>query len=451
MSGSRPRVALGALLVTVLCAAALAGGYLGAHAWRLRDRAPAPTAPPTPPAVAGATAAPTLATSSAAPVPVAARVAAALAGPLADPRLGGVVRAYVADAATGAVLLDRDGAALGAPASTAKLVTAAAVLAAYPPTHRLVTRVVAGAAPGAVVLVGGGDSTLSAAPTGTPSVYPGAARIADLAAQLAGRGVTRVEIDASLFTGPAVSPHWADGDAPSSYAAPITALAVDGGRDRPADLVRSADPAGAAGRALARALGLPASAVRVGRAAPGAAQLASVSSPPLTELVAQMLAQSDNVLAECLARLVAVARHAPASFAGAAAAVRAQLRAAGVDVGAGLTDGSGLAASDRVGAAALVAVLRAASAPDQPGLRALLAALPVAGWDGTLADRFGGSPAAGVVRAKTGTLTGVSALAGVAQDRDGRLLAFAVLADGVGPAEAALDRVVAALATCGCR
>jgi D-alanyl-D-alanine carboxypeptidase/D-alanyl-D-alanine-endopeptidase (penicillin-binding protein 4) len=83
----------------------------------------------------------------------------------------------------------------------------------------------------------------------------------------------------------------------------------------------------------------------------------------------------------------------------------------------------------------------------------------VAGFSGTLDDRFDTAPArrgAGVVRAKTGSLSGVSTLAGITVDADGRLLAFALLADavppgGTGPAEAALDRVAARLAGCGCR
>ncbi len=83
----------------------------------------------------------------------------------------------------------------------------------------------------------------------------------------------------------------------------------------------------------------------------------------------------------------------------------------------------------------------------------------MAGWSGTLHDRYGASPeaaAAGRVRAKTGTLTGVSSLAGAVRDASGRLLIFALDADRAPPggsqaADAALDRVAATLAACGCR
>jgi D-alanyl-D-alanine carboxypeptidase/D-alanyl-D-alanine-endopeptidase (penicillin-binding protein 4) len=82
--------------------------------------------------------------------------------------------------------------------------------------------------------------------------------------------------------------------------------------------------------------------------------------------------------------------------------------------------------------------------------------MPVAAASGTLLGRFDGvrKAGAGVVRAKTGTLTGVSSLAGTVIDSDGRQLAFAVLADKVGATGAArdaLDAVAVALARCGCR
>src|SRR5262249_18047437 len=109
-------------------------------------------------------------------------VAAPMAGPLGARRLGPRGSATVIDLATGSTLYDANGSRPAAPASTTKLTTAVAVLASYPADHRFRTRVVAGARPGQVVLVGGGDPTLSAAPAGTPSTYPGAARLAGLAA-----------------------------------------------------------------------------------------------------------------------------------------------------------------------------------------------------------------------------------------------------------------------------
>jgi len=87
----------------------------------------------------------------------------------------------------------------------------------------------------------------------------------------------------------------------------------------------------------------------------------------------------------------------------------------------------------------------------------LLTGLPVAGASGTLQDRFAASSAAagvGVVRAKTGTLSQVGALAGTAVDADSRLLVFVLLADAVPsitPGRAALDAIATSLAGCGCR
>ena len=94
--------------------------------------------------------------------------------------------------------------------------------------------------------------------------------------------------------------------------------------------------------------------------------------------------------------------------------------------------------------------------PQDPRFGALLDGLPVAGFDGTLAKRYRTSPAAGEVRAKTGTLNGVSALAGLVHTHDGAVLAFAFTANGIPlsgtqQAQAALDRLAAALAGCGCR
>lgn len=459
-------------MLLVLAALLAVTGYLGVGAGRQliadRDvtpiRVPAPTAP-APRIAAVLSAAPVVPPAPArtdAPVPTPAGVAAALAGALADPALGPSVAGQVFDARTGALLFDRRSAEVVAPASTAKLLTAAAVLTVRRATDRFSTRVVAGERPGTVVLVGGGDPTLSAAPAGKPTRYAEAARITDLAAavrnRLGGVRVRQVLVDDSAFTGPETAPGWDPSDTPSMYASPITATMVDAGRDAPDDEIRSAAPELAAGTALAQALG--GAEVSRGSAPAGARVLGDVSSAPVDVLVEQMLRASDNVIAEVLARQVAIATHRPASFSGAAAGVSATLGSLGVSIGAGMVDGSGLSVRDRIPAAALSATLLAAVGDGHGRLRPLLSGLSIAGWDGTLLDehRFGGpaSIAAGAVRAKTGTLTGVSGMAGLLTDADGRLLVFSFVADRAPAAfdtssRAAVDNVVAALVRCGCR
>jgi D-alanyl-D-alanine carboxypeptidase/D-alanyl-D-alanine-endopeptidase (penicillin-binding protein 4) len=311
-----------------------------------------------------------------------------------------------------------------------------------------------------VVLVGGGDPTLSAAPAGQPTRYPDAARITDLAARvrasLGGARVKQVIVDDSAFTGPGSAPGWDPVDTPSSYASLITATMVDGGRDTASAEIRSSAPALAAGNALATALG--GAEVSLGSAPAGAKLLGQVRSAPVDLLVEQMMRSSDNVIAEVLARLVAIATHRPASFAGAAEAVRATLAGAGIEIGAGMVDGSGLSVLDRIPAAALAGVLLKAVDAQHGRLRPLLSGLSVAGWDGTLLEegRFSGPAAiaAGAVRAKTGTLTGVSGMAGLLTDADGRLLVFSFVADQApseGPSRVAVDSLAAALVRCGCR
>ena len=125
--------------------------------------------------------------------------------------------------------------------------------------------------------------------------------------------------------------------------------------------------------------------------------------------------------------------------------------------GAVLYDGSGLSRDNRLDPATLVAVLRLAASDDHPELRPVLTGLPVAGFTGSLEYRFADAapPARGRVRAKTGTLTGVSALAGVATDLDGTSVAFVLVADRVAlvktlAARDALDAAAAAIAGCHC-
>ena len=408
-------------------------------------------------------------------------IAAALARPLTARALGARVGVAVLGA-DGTVLLDRGSSVPHTPASTAKLLTAAAALEVLGPQTRLATRVVAlpvrsatpNAGPLDVVLVGAGDATLAGGrptaqphPSGDSSAY---ARLDVLADRVAtglrttapGRPV-RLHIDDTAFTQP-VSPDWPAGYITSGVVAPVHALSLDQGRVRSGRDPRVADPALTAGLGLAallRTRGVDVlSAVTRTTAPEAATELARVESPPVADLVERMLTQSDNDVAEALARLVAAAGTGPTTSRGAGAAVLGAVRALGVPVsGASLLDGSGLARGSRVPPVTLVRTLAAAAAADHPELRALLSGLPVSGATGTLAGRYTRAGpdrlARGEVRAKTGTLTGVSSLAGLAQGRDGGLVVFAFMADGVPAtgtleARAALDAAAAALVACGC-
>ena len=404
---------------------------------------------------------PVLASLSAdAPAPDPATLEARLAPLLADPALGGGVSAEVVDVATGETLYGLDADSPATPASTAKLLTAVAVLTTLDPAETLETTVVEGASPGEVVLVGSGDVTLSR--TSPSQLYPGAPTVAGLAEQVlaalpAGTPVTRVVVDNSAFGDPLTAAGWGTGDAPSTYAAPVTATAVDGARVSPDSENRSGQPGLDAAAALADALGATGATVVLGDAPDGARALGTVQSAPVVRLVEQMLSLSDNMLAETLLRRVAIARGEPATFEGGSRAVMAALEETGLDVGGvTLADGSGLSRLDSASAGLLAGIVRGAADGSIPGAAALLSGLPVAGYDGTLFDRGDddAATAPGTVRAKTGTLEGVHALAGTVLTADGRLLAFALIADeavgGEVAAEAALDEAAAELARCGC-
>ena len=398
--------------------------------------------------------------SGTAPAPTAAGLQRALAAVLRDPALGSQLAVSVVDAATGAPLLESRAATAVVPASTAKIITALAALTVLPHDRRLTTRVLAGAAPGDVVLVGAGDPTLAGAYAS--GGYPKVARLVDLATAVRrARGaaaVTRVLVDDTLFTGPRLGPGWKPTYVTGGDVAPVSALEVDGGRASRGDHVpRVADPALDAGRQLARLLGGRATVER-GRAAVGAVQLGAVAGPTVAQLVELALTRSDNDLAEALGRQIALANGQQASFEGETIAIRAALAKLQVpSAGVRLVDASGLCPQDRIAPAALARLLAKVSTDLRYG--ALRSGLPVAGFDGTLAKRFRRGPAAaaaGDVRAKTGTLDGVSALAGLIRTREGRLLAFDLAAVGVPFAstlqsQAALDRVAAVLASCGCR
>ncbi|QTE00026.1 D-alanyl-D-alanine carboxypeptidase/D-alanyl-D-alanine endopeptidase [Streptomyces cyanogenus] len=408
---------------------------------------PAPSAAPVLAGLGGTTSA--VGTKKAAPDPEA---LSGVLGPLLDaPALGGPRSAAVVDVTTGARLYGADAGRALIPASTTKIATAVAALSALGPDHRLTTRTALEPDTRELVLVGGGDPTLTAhtRPDGWAGLR---ALAADTAGALDRRGIHEITLsyDTTLFTGPALHPIGVNDNL-----APVSALTVDEGRTDGSDrgpVTRVADPAADAAARFAGFLkdaGITTTSPGPSKASTRAETLATVSSPPLSALVERMLTNSDNDIAEALARHTALAGGQPASFDGGAEAIATQLRKLGLPMaGAAFHDGSGLDRDDRLTADLLTALLVKAGDPHRPGLRPVLTGLPVAGFTGTLSTRYTDG-AAGVVRAKTGTLTGVNTLAGTVVDKDGRLLAFAFLAsdttDAVG-AQAALDKAATALA-----
>lgn len=417
----------------------------------------APVPPPRPPTVKPGM----VPAADTAEAPSAGGVAAALAPVASDPNLGRL-GGRISDAITGKELWQVADDLPLVPASTNKVLTAAAALLTLDRQARISTRVVAGSASaqGPVVLVGAGDPVLSAAPPGVETWYRGAARISDLVEQVRRSGMTptAVQVDVSAFSGPTMAQGWDPADVDNGDIAPIEPVMIDAGRIQPTTVNsrRSKTPALDAGRELAKGLGLDPAAVTVGTAPAGARQLAVVQSAPLVQRLSEMMDHSDNVMAECIGREVAAAINRPRSFAGAVDAVTNRLSTAHVDTaGAALQDSSGLSVDDRLTAKTLDGVMVAATGPDHPALRGLLDLLPIAGGSGTLGDRFL-DPAtdrgpAGWLRAKTGSLTDINSLVGVLTDRSGRVLTFAFLSNAAGPnGRNAMDALATKLWFCGC-
>ncbi len=330
-----------------------------------------------------------------------------------------------------------------APASTLKLLTATAALATFGPDYRFRTTVLAPAPPrGGVVdrlwLVGSGDPVLSTPPRidslNRDPLTRGAATtpLAALADSIVGAGVHSIPNgiigDDHLFDTLRSLPVWPPRFVANGEVGPLGALTVDAGFVPPAG-TRADDPAVNAAVQLGNLLA--ARGVTVGPAGHATAPrsttaIASVSSPTLHDIVASMLQSSDNLTAELLTRLLGTTVSSPGTTQAGVRVMADRLRALGIDTTPlNLLDGSGLSPDDRVTCNVLLDVLEN-SAVNR--FRAIADGLPVAGERGTLADRFRGTPIAGHLRAKTGSLDGVTGLAGILDVQTS--LRFAYLGNG---------------------
>ncbi len=427
-----------------------------------------------------------------APAPTAAGLTAALNPVLSAGALGPDPAVVVRDAVTGARLVDLRADSPRAPASTLKLLAAVGVLRGLGPATRLQTRVIAGATPDRILLVPGGDSLLEPG-AGRPDEVAGRAGLADLAShtatvlKAAGVPAVTLAVDRSYAEGPSSAPTWPASFLATGITGPVAMAGLSTqraipGRPGPADPVGEVLSAFAArlreqGVAVTVApeplpaeTGLattpsvpptapPSTTSGAPAGAPAAgATLATVSSAPVLDQLVLALQESDNGLTETLARAAAFRATGARDFAGVAAYLISQAQALGLDVtGTALFDASGLTRDNRLPARLLGDVLMLAGSGSVPGLADAVRQLPVAALSGTLADRFGDprtQAGVGVVRAKTGTLTGVGTLAGAVVTAEGRPLVFVVLGEapqGTPESRLALDQLAAVLATCGCR
>ncbi|MFG2088619.1 MULTISPECIES: D-alanyl-D-alanine carboxypeptidase/D-alanyl-D-alanine-endopeptidase [unclassified Spirillospora] len=192
-----------------------------------------------------------------------------------------------------------------------------------------------------------------------------------------------------------------------------------------------------------------------GRTPPGAKTIATRTSMPLSRLATPFLKLSNNVMAETLVKAIGREVRGEGTWAAGLPAITAHLRRLGVDTSqVTMTDGSGLSRGNRTTAVQLSTLLR--NVRKRPWFPAWYAALPIAGRPdplagGTLANRMRGTAADGNVHAKTGTLTGVTALSGYVKDPGGRTLIFSSVFNGYsgGAPKDIEDKIAVRLATGG--
>ncbi|MBW3661768.1 MAG: D-alanyl-D-alanine carboxypeptidase/D-alanyl-D-alanine-endopeptidase [Actinobacteria bacterium] len=379
-----------------------------------------------------------------------------LYGAINDPGLvpTGQISLVVLDEA-GTTVVDRLGASAVMPASTQKLVTAAAALRGLGADHRFTTTARAavpvstgGAIAGDLVIQGGGDPTLA---TGVfcAEIYPvrPCTQLEQLADAIVAAGVVRITgalvADGRAYGGAPLAEGWTDGYLADFDARPVVGLTSDAALDvvvepdGDLEVQLSPDPALATVERLAAMLGdrgvSIAGGVRVGDAGPTPAVIAELHSQPVSELLAHTVQRSDNHLADHLFHELGRRLVGAGSWAAGDLATRLALGDLDVDwTGAVLADGSGLSRSDRLSARMLASLDRQMGAGEHRTLwRSLMA---VTGDTGTLRGRLQGTPAQSRFAGKTGTLADVVSLVGTAHGHDGRTYHLAVLVNGPGGA-----------------
>ena len=372
-----------------------------------------------------------------APIPETSQVQSLITSLTSNPAMsGGTVGVVVKDSLTGKDIASTNANSAMVPASSHKVLTAAAALSALGASHRVQTSTYLEGS--TLTLVGGGD-VLLAADKGDANSVVGHAGLGDLArstaAALKAKGVTSVNVtlDDTLFTGATWHPSW-DSEY-SSWATQVQPLMIDVtshyGGPYPADPAMEATTVFITHLKNA-GIGVLGQPTRAQRGA-NFAKVSAVDSATLAEILGVSLTTSDNTMTEVEGRLVAVAGGQTADFTGATKAVLAQLKKDGYDIsGVTMDDCSGLSVKNQVSPNLLATIMTRAAGKDGVGNgRTLLSDLPVSAYSGTLKNRFHNTSAAGWVRAKTGSLSGVRSLTGTIVTASGRELSFSVVLNNI--------------------
>ena len=350
---------------------------------------------------------------------------------LADERLG-KASIQISDVTTGKPVLQRSPDTALLPASSTKTLTTAAALMRLGLDDRITTEVYQ-SDPQTAVIIAAGD------------VWLNQESIAELADQIKTNlpDVQKVLIDTSIWTAPSFLDSWEKDDIDGGFVAPMEPAMINGGRigAPTGDVPRSKTPALDVANAVAKAVGA-AEAEEITFTPPaGATPIATTQSPPLSERLKLMMADSDNVMAEAIARELS-----PADPAGETIKILSEQFTIPADMK--VVDNSGLSTDNRIPASFLEQLVFAAASGDEH-ISEMLITLPVAGGSGTLETRFGDLPGKGYVRAKTGTLTGTAALVGTIAGESGHTYSFAIICNDapVVEARAAMDELTSELRT----
>jgi D-alanyl-D-alanine carboxypeptidase/D-alanyl-D-alanine-endopeptidase (penicillin-binding protein 4) len=372
--------------------------------------------------------------------------APAAGSPASDAKLGrsmaGMMRsagsysgAYVVNATDGDTVLRYRHTTARVLASNTKLFTTSAALARFGVDGTLGTEVRGvgtldeeGVYHGNLFLRGGGDPTFGSSRF-TRRAYGGGATVESLAAKLEAIGVERVTGrvygDESRFDSLRGGPD--SGFGTSIWVGPLSALAYNRGLKTESGNGFQRSPARFAAARLDTALerrGVSVVRRYSAKPAPASAEvLASVDSPPMSRLVRLTNKPSDNFFAEMLSKDLSMSRYGRGTTTrGAGVAVSFARR---LGARARLVDGSGLSHSNVASPYAVVKLLLGMQARDE--FQPFEDSLSIAGRDGTLVSRMRHDAARGRCHAKTGTLTGVSALSGYCNARSGDVYVFSIL------------------------